>query len=70
MHIIMLQATVTQLGYTNPRSSSVMITVHVLDVNNHSPVFPTSNYILSVPEGTCQQNTILQVFVEANQTDF
>lgn len=46
-----MQAIVTEVGVDNPKSSSVDITVRVLDENDNTPTFPPSGYAVTIKEG-------------------
>jgi hypothetical protein len=55
------KVTVTEVGVTNPRSSSVTMTVSLLDVNDNAPFVPSQLLTHSTPEGTKTNEILVQV---------
>ena len=45
---------------SNPLSATVPVFITILDVNDNSPIFPSTSYIYSVSEGT--EDSLLSVF--------
>jgi hypothetical protein len=46
------------MGVPNPKSATTQIIVHILDVNDNSPVFPTSGYDITVKEGDTRREIL------------
>ena len=48
-------------GGTPPRNSFVTVNISVADVNNHTPLFPTSHYTISIYENTTAGSSIANI---------
>ena len=48
-------------GGTPPRTSSITVNISIEDVNNHSPVFPTPHYTVSVLENITVGTTVVNI---------
>ena len=46
---------------TPPRNASVSVNISITDVNNHTPLFPTSHYTISILENTTVGSSIANI---------
>ena len=49
---------VSEVGVSNPRTSSVEVSVNVYDINDNYPEFPPGGYVVTMTEGDGRREVV------------